>query len=200
MAPTVSPPLILPPLLATSCPPASSPLWRGPTSVSTLDVLRYTGARRLSCPQVYTLLPRSTSSSKLPKPAVLGKPSVGPRRFCPPSLVRLMGEGGGACSPRGTWHAPSGRHCVRNPESCNGLSYAWGPIRRYFQRDGNPSPDFSPSGTEPPSPTGSCSTSSRPVTMSSDAGGSAPTYLPNSPLLSTPRYLLPSGIPPAPLG
>ena len=138
--------------------------------------------------------------SELPEPAVLGRPSVGPRRLCPPSSVRSMGGGGRACSPRGTWRSPSGRHCVRNPEPYNGLSYAWGSVPRKMQKDGNPSPDCSPYGTAPPSPPRSCSTSSRPVTMSAGAGGSAPTYLPNSLLPSPPQYLLPSGVPLDPLG
>ena len=184
-----------PPLPAVSSPPSSSPLWRGPTSKLTLGLFRYPGAWRLSCRRVSTLSPIYTCSSALTEPAVLERPSVGPQRLCPPSLVWLLGGGGGACAPRGTWCAPSGRRCVGNPEPCNGLSYAWGLGWRHFQRDGNPSPGCSPSGTAPTSPLGSCSTSSRTGTMSAVTGGSAPTYLPVLLLPWPPQYPLPSGLP-----
>ena len=181
----MSPPPLPPPLPAVFCPPAISPLWRGPTSKLMLDPLQYPGARRLSHLRVSTLSLKSTCSSSLPKPAALGRPYVGPRRFCPPSLGRLVGREGGACTPQGTWCATSGGGYVGNPEPCNGLSCAWVPRRRHFQRDGNLSPECIPSGNAPPSPPGSCSTSSRPGTMSADTGGSVPAYLPVplSPLL-----------------
>ena len=132
-----------------------------------------------------------------PVPEALGRPSVGPRRFRPPSLGQSVFGGGAACTPRGTWSVPSGRCCGVNPEPCTGLSYDWGPGRTHSKRYGDPSPGCNPSGTSPPSPPGSCFMSSRPGTMSSGAGGSAPTYpqVPPSPV--PPRCHLPSGRPPS---
>ena len=104
-------------------------------------------------------------------PRVLHLRIRGPRRFCPPLSGWSVVGGGAACSPRGIWSVPSGGRCGGNPESCNGMSYAWGPWRTHFRRDGNTYPGYNPSGTSHPSPTGSYYTSSHTGTMSAGAKG-----------------------------
>ena len=173
------------PLPAVACLPSSLPRLRIPTSKLWTNTLWDLGEWRISCRRVSMWPPRSTRFPSCPVPEASGRPFIGPRRFRPPSSRRLVvGGGGGACATQGTWSVPSGGRCGGIPEPYNCLSYAWGPGRTHPKRDGNPSPGCNPSGTSPPSLTGSCSTSSRPGTMSAGTGGSAPKYprVPPSPV------------------
>ena len=134
------------------------------------------GARRLSRRRVSMWPLRSTRFPSHTVPEVLGRTSVGPQIFRPPSSGRSLVGGGAACTPQGTWSVPSGGLYGGIPEPYNGLSYAWGPGQTHSKRDGDLSLGCNPSGNSPPSPPGSCSMSFHPGNMIAGGGGIAPAY------------------------
>ena len=142
----------------------------------------------------------STRSVLLRAVALSGRPSVGPRKFCPPVLALSAASSATASFPLSTSCVPSGRRLAGNPVSCNGPSCAKGSRRRHSQRDDGPSLGYNMSGTAPPFPSVAFLMFAYPDTTGVAAGGSAgpcPLVLPLRLWLQYPPL---DGRPPEPRG
>ena len=129
----------------------------------------------------------------------LGRRASAPRKSCLPassSDVQADKEGGVFFS-QGSVSVPSSRCRADTPGPCSGRSCVKGPVQPRSERSDNRTPEYSPSGTSPPSPVSPPPMFSNLCYTLSVAGGSV-TRCPQSPPSPPPlRYSCPVPILPS---